>query len=146
MKRALGLVTEQHAPRTEECLGTIDELVTLLRGEIGHLEKGDLALIDQTLDRKRDLLERVERITPHLQAELTRNTGMSALIRARLKGVRDLLQKNMTMIEGLTVATRGIKDELSRIETRHSLKGIYGADGQPRDDKVRTRPQFDRSV
>jgi hypothetical protein len=139
-------VTEPEDLKTEECLGTMDELVELLRGEISHLEKGDLTLIDETLERKRDLLARVERITPLLQVELARNTGLSALVRARLKGVRDLLERNMTMIQGLTTATRSIKEELSRIETRHSLKGIYGSDGQPRDGQVRTRRQLDRSV
>ncbi len=139
-------MTEPEDLKTEDCLGTIDELVELLKGEISHLERGDLTLIDETLELKRDLLARVERITPHLQSELVRNTGLSALVRARLKGVRDLLERNMVMIQGLTTATRSIKDELSRIETRHSLKGIYGADGQPRDGQVRTRPQLDRSV
>lgn len=139
-------MTEQEGPKVEECLGTIDELVELLKGEIRTLEQGDLTLIDQTLERKRDLLERVERVTPLLQVELQKNTGLSALVRARLKGVRDLLERNMTMIQGLTVATRDIRDELSRIETRHSLKGIYGSDGQPREGQVRTRHQFDRSV
>jgi hypothetical protein len=139
-------VTIREEPTTEECLGTIDELVALLRGEIGVLERGDLTLLNETLERKRDLLHRVEAITPRLQADLSENSTLAGLIRARLKGVRDLLERNMTMIQGLTAASRSIRDELSRIETRHSLKGIYGADGQKRDGQVRTRSQLDRSV
>jgi len=139
-------VTAQEGPKIDQSLGTIDELVALLKGEISHLEKGDLSSIESTLEMKRDLLARVEAVTPFLQAELARNSAPSALIRARLKGVRDLLQKNMTMIQGLATATRDIKEELGRIESRHSLKGIYGADGQPREGQVRTRPQFDKSV
>lgn len=139
-------MTIPEEPTTEECFGTIDELVALLRGEIGVLERGDLALLNETLERKRALLHRVEAITPRLQADLSGNSTLSGLIRARLKGVRDLLERNMTMIQGLTVASRSIREELSRIETRHSLKGIYGADGQKKDGQVRTRSQLDRSV
>ena len=139
-------MTIPEEPTTEECLGTIDELVALLRGEIGVLERGDLALLNETLERKRALLHRVEAITPRLQADLSGNSTLSGLIRARLKGVRDLLERNMTMIQGLTVASSSIREELSRIETRHSLKGIYGADGQKKDGQVRTRSQLDRSV
>ncbi len=139
-------MTSPEEPTTEECLGTIDGLVGLLRGEIGVLERGDLALLNETLERKRALLHRVEAITPRLQADLSGNSTLSGLIRARLKGVRDLLERNMTMIQGLTVASRSIREELSRIETRHSLKGIYGADGQKKDGQVRTRSQLDRSV
>ena len=139
-------MTVSEDPSAEQCLGTIDELVDLLRGEIGHLERGDLAQINETLDRKRALLDRVEAITPKLQSELSRNTGLSGLIRARLKGVRDLLERNMTMIQGLTAATSSIREELTRIEARHSLRGIYGADGQKRDGQIRNRPQIDRSL
>jgi hypothetical protein len=138
-------VTVSEEPSTEQCLSTIDELVDLLRGEIGLLERGDLTLINDTLDRKRALLERVEAITPKLQTELSRNTGLSGLIRVRLKGVRDLLERNMTMIQGLTAATSSIREELTRIEARHSLRGLYGADGQKRDGQVRTRQQIDRT-
>lgn len=138
-------MTVSEEPSAEQCLSTIDELVDLLRGEIRLLERGDLTLINDTLDQKRALLERVEAITPKLQTELSRNTGLSGLIRARLKGVRDLLERNMTMIQGLTAASSSIREELTRIEARHSLRGIYGADGQKRESQVRTRPQIDRS-
>lgn len=139
-------VTVSEEPGAEHCLGTIDELVDLLKGEITLLEKGDLSLINDTLDRKRKLLERVEALTPQLQSELARNTGASGLFRARLKGVRDLLERNMTMIQGLSTATTSIREELTRIENRHSLRGIYGADGQKRAGRVGPRAQIDRSL
>lgn len=139
-------MTASREPSAEHCLGTIDELVDLLKGEIGSLERGDLTHVSDTLERKRELLDRVEAFTPTLQAELSGNTGLAKLLRIKLKGVRDLLGRNMTMINSLTAATSGIREELSRIEARQSLRGIYGADGQKRAGRSSIHSQIDRSV
>lgn len=134
-------------PTTGYCIATIDELVDLLRGEISLLERGDLLSINETLERKKALLERVEAITPKLQSELAGGAGLAILIRDKLKGVRDLLERNMSMIQGLANASKGISDELKRIENRHSLRGLYGADGAKRDaTPPRSRARLDRSV
>lgn len=109
---------------SNDAFANIDALEAVLRKEIAAIEAGDLAVLHQYEGDKVRLSEALER-------QLADNP--QAISTEQLRGLKDLIQRNVEHLKQAMVAIVEVITEVSHIRDRHGIAGLYGRSGTKRD-------------
>jgi len=124
----------------------IKDLIILLNEEITAINDGNLNHVADLYEQKASLLERLEAVSPVIEAELKADTGAAKNLRSDLTKLHELIQIDAQLLANMTEATREIITEIARVRGRHSLDGVYSSTGETRPKVVSLAQQIDRTV
>lgn len=128
-----------------QALQLIERLSRLLRDEIAAIASGKLGEVAEIYPEKAALLHQVENVFAGSGADL-RDHPKAGELQSSLAELRQLIARDLSLLERMTEATGAIAAELDRIRDRHSLSGVYGPDGAKKAKTVPSSQHLDQSL
>ncbi|MFG6082807.1 hypothetical protein ACEUZ9_004039 [Paracoccus litorisediminis] len=106
--------------------------IRVLEMENEALVSGDVARVAEYYERKTELLRELTLRQPVIEPFLKDDLPEIANLRDLIRELRDNLQRNGVLLQGMASASRSILSEIERVRKRQSLDGVYDKSGHVR--------------
>ena len=124
----------------------LDQLTELLEQEIAAAKAGELELVNELMDEKKLLVDKLLAAGPLISKKLGENEPSSSDLREGLVRLRDLMNQDKRIIERVVATLREVASQVLGDSPNKNLGGLYDAKGQKKKQKSENPRAFDLSL
>ena len=109
-------------------LESIDRMCDLLKKENNSIKSGNLDIINELFEMKKEGLRIIENRSPIVEHLINHVNFPEAP--EKIKTLKELVDENGVLLERMNAAAKTISSELKKIKNKHSLNGLYEKTGR----------------
>jgi len=109
-------------------LESIDRMCDLLKKENNSIKSGNLDIINELFEMKKEGLRTIENKAPLVEHLI--NSDSFPESPKKIKELKMLVDENGVLLERMNAAAKVISSELNKIKNKHSLNGLYEKTGK----------------
>lgn len=122
----------------------LDDMITLLTKENEAIQKGDLDIVNDLHDIKKEGLRQLEIKSPIIEHQFQH--GDFPELKEKIGNLKALIDENGIILERMSYAAKNISNEINKIKNKRSLDGIYEKSGRKIEEGFGSSKKIDQNL